>query len=146
MGKRSKAYEDRLNIYQDVEKIYKYNKRFGSIKKSIEQLRKKVILAKVYWIIVVNFKAASQYKKSTTLYDSVTYSYLHIFKNIRDGNQYDKNLLIEIRKTISTIERCVRFIKSDHPHMFNYDLIKDTNNLKRKNIETYGNNVVMGGF
>lgn len=143
MEKRSKAYEERLKVYQEVEKIYKYNNRFGTLSQTIIQLDKMTVLAKVYFIFVANVHSLKEHKKASNLYDSATYGYLHTFKKIRDGREYNRDLLTQIRKSLSTVERCVRFIKSDHPHLFSYDLIQETNKRRKKAIESYGNESVM---
>ena len=143
MEKRSKAYEERLKVYQEVEKIYKTNNRFGTIAQTIAKVNKMTVLAKVYLIMVINVRSLKEYKTSSRLYDSVTYAYLHAFEKVRDGCEYNRDLLTQVRKTLSSVERCVRSIRSDHPHLFHYDLIQETNCRNRKNIETHGNEVVL---
>lgn len=143
MEKRSKAYEERLKVYQEVEKIFKYNNRFGTLSQTIIQVGKLTVLAKVYFIFVHNIHSLKDHKKAASLYDSATYSYLYTFKRICDGREYNRDLLTQIRKSLSTVERCVRFIKSDHPHLFSYDLIQETNKRRKKAIESYGNESVL---
>lgn len=143
MEKRSKAYEERLKVYQEVEKIYKYNNRFGTLAQTIAQVKQMTVLAKVYLIMVIHVRNLKEHKKSSRLYDSVTYAYLHAFKTVRDGREYNRDLLTQIRKTLSTVERCVRFIKSDHPDLFSYELIQETNKRRKKSVESYGNESVL---
>ena len=140
---KSKAYIERLKVYQEVEKIYKYNNRFGTVGQSVRQTKNLTVLAKVYLICVLNIRRLKDYKKASHLYDSVTYSYLYTFKKIRDGRQYNRELLIEIRKTLSTIERCVRMIKLDHPYLFSVEILQESSKRRKKTEKTYGNEVVL---
>lgn len=143
MEKESKAYEARLKLYLSVEKVYKFQNRYGTITEMLAQTKKEPVLAKVYLLCVCHVHELKQHKKSSMLYDAVTYSYLHTFGDVRDGKQYDRKLLIQIRKTLATIERCLRFIKADHPHLFNYDLIQETNKRRKENIDSFGNESVL---
>lgn len=145
MEKQSKAYEDRLKMYQKVERIYKTNNRYAinPMRESINEVDKLSVLGKVFFICVVHVKALKGYTKITDLYDSLAYIYLHTFKNIRDGNEYNKKMLLEFRCTFTTIERCLRFIKSDYPHLFDCKLIIETNKRNKINIESHGNESVL---
>ena len=149
MEKKSKAYEDRLKVYQAVEKIYKTNNRFGSIPQmvvDVKNLKMSKTLSRVYLLLVLNAKSLKAQEKSDKLYDSVAYLYFYTFKNIRDGCEYNRDFLSSIRSNISTIERCVRIIKSDHPFMFNAKLVKEAAKRQLKTTESQGNEVVLEDF
>ncbi len=133
MEKKSKAYRDRVKIYESVEKIYAYNNRFGTQQKSIYQVSKMPILAKVYLIFLIKAHSLKDYKKSSMLYDSTTYLYLDTFKRIRDGQPYNRQLLTKIHTAHSMVKNCVNVIKSDQPHLFDYDLIQEAKKRRKNN-------------
>lgn len=90
------------------------------------------VLAKVFLICLIQAQGLKDHRSLFRLYDSATYIYLRTFKKITDGTEYNRQMVIDIRKAYCTVERCIDFIKLDYPHLFNYDLIQEGRKNRKK--------------
>jgi len=143
MTNESKAFQEREKVYEKVTRTIRMNARYNQEAMNIQDISKLPVLGRVYFIFVTNKTNLRNYDNQSKLYDSATYLYLNVFKNLRDGSEYNRDLLTKIRKTLSTVERCVRFIKLDHSYLFNYKLVEASKKRSKEASLNFGNEAVL---
>jgi len=142
MNREEKARKDREIKYKAVEVIYKNGNRFGTPSEMIAEVAKLGMLEKVYFCLVTNAVKLRAYDKASDLYNASAFSYLYTFEGFREGAEMHKADLYSFRSKLDTVGRCIRFIKADHPFMFNTDLIKASDKADKEAIDTFGNSVI----
>lgn len=142
MDNKEKARKEREIKYKAVEVIYKQGNRFGSPSEMIAEVAKLGMLEKVFFCLVTNAVKLRSYDKASDLYNASAFSYLYTFEGFREGAEMHKADLYSFRSKLDTVGRCIRFIKADHPFMFNTDLIKASDKADKEAIDTFGNSTV----
>ena len=144
LDKKQKAYDDRQKIYEKVQTIIARGQMLKNtpIQMKIEVIDLKQELARVFYCLATNLVKLREYDKSKDLYNAVVFSYMYTFENWRDGQELHRGQFYDMRATFSTIERCIRFIKADHPGLFNAKLIKKAAGDDFQATDSFGNVVI----
>lgn len=134
----------RMKLYAEIETRHAKLSLQGQTKALdwIQQINKMDILAKVYFIFLANPEKLRQIEKVDELYNRVAYSYLSTFEGWKADSSLDIKAIAVIRPAFSSVERSVRFIKSDKPEMFHPELIKESGEKSKRSKDKFGNNVV----
>lgn len=138
MKRKEELKQERDKIYSAVEAIYSQGQRYGTPKQMIDEVSPLTTLAKVYFCLIANRERLKAFDKAGDLYDAVAYSYLYTFEGWREGTKLYKDGLNDFRSKLATLERCIRFIKADHPHIFNLSLIQKSAKDEREARDSYG--------
>ncbi len=140
------AQNERLAAYRDVDAKHasfkRKNEEAGIRFDMIKAITASPILAKVYFIFVVNPVKLKQIDNIRELYDRVTFSYLYTFEGWREDNVFSFETIATIRSTSSTVERAIRFIKQDKPEIFNCKIITEANSKEAQAKDDLGNSTV----
>lgn len=144
IDKKHKAYQDRVKIYEKVQVIIARGtlERKTPIEMKNQVLEIKQELAKVFYCLASNVQRLRKYEKMKELYNAAAYSYLHTYEGWREPVEVNRSDLYDFRSKLSTVERCIRHIKADHPELFNAKLIKKAALDEAQIVDSFGNDVI----
>lgn len=138
---------ERKLAYDDVDRRYKTLIDRGSRPKDIMNLISLIgqapMLNRIYYIFVTNAQTLKKIETTKELYDRVAFSYLHNFEGWREENTFTIESIGEIRSSFASLERSIRFIKDDNPHIFNHNVVRESKVKQALARESYGNNQVL---